>query len=134
MLNSQVIKVVIATIYNANKQILITKRGYNRPHPGKWELPGGKIATNEKPQEALSREINEELGIHIIHADFFTNLKFSYPDKKVELMVYKVNEYRGKPTCCEDQLELKWVDPEELILYEFLEANYPIIDKISKCY
>lgn len=127
------IQVAIAIIFNTNKQILITKRGYNSQHSEKWELPGGKITPLETPEQALYREIKEELGIDVIKCDFFTKLRYQYPDKGVELFIYKINEYVGIPECLENQLELKWVYAEDLTKYDLLEANYQIIDLIESC-
>lgn len=123
----QIINVAVAIIYNAAQQILLTKRGYNRPHPGKWELPGGKIARDEAPIVALCREIKEEIGLNISQANLFTQFKYEYPNKQVNLIVYKVIQYTGIAKCLEDQLELTWVLPTDLSKYDFLEANYRII-------
>lgn len=152
------IRVAVAIIYNQENKILITKRGYNSTHPGKWELPGGKIINNETPEHALYREIKEEVGLFINSYEFFTKLEYSYPDQNkdkkdisllsklepdakyannhspeqsytdVELFIYKVQDYTGYATCLESQLALEWVDPKQLSNYDILEANYQIIN------
>ena len=143
-----IIMVAVAIICNNDEsKILITQRGYLSPHPGKWEFPGGKVRANEKPEIALSREIKEELGINIIRSEPFTSLNYSYIQNKsttlqklsaanenftnVNLMVYKITAYTGNAKCLENQLSLEWVHAEDLNKYDFLEANYQLIDLIK---
>jgi 8-oxo-dGTP diphosphatase len=113
-----------------SNKILITQRGLEREHPGKWEFPGGKIKDKENPTTALRREIKEELGLIINKSRLFALIDYTYPRKNVQLLVYEVIDYQGTPKCLENQLDLKWVSAEDLSNYDFLEANYKIIKMI----
>lgn len=71
------INVVAAIIRDGNK-VFATQRGYGEYKDG-WEFPGGKIEPGETPQEALAREIKEELDSEIVVVDYFTTIEFDYP-------------------------------------------------------
>ncbi len=125
------IKVAIAIIYDNNQKILISQRGPTSQHPYKWELPGGKINLNETPEQALHREIKEEVGIDIQKCRLFTQINYTYPERQVELLVYKITKYTVIAKCLENQVGLRWVHSDELTKHEFLEGNHQLIDLIQ---
>ena len=130
-LNNNALHVVAAVIYNAeNTHILIAKRPANKHQGGKWEFPGGKVEAEESAQEALQRELYEELDISISDATAFTQVSFQYPDKSVFLDVYEVKQFSGTAIGKEGQ-KVRWVLKEELDTFDFPEANITIIKAIK---
>ena len=125
------IKVVAGLILQNNK-LLICQRPNFKDHPLKWEFPGGKIKNDETNQEALIREINEELSIKIINYEELISYNFNYKNlnKKVFIYFYLVNNFSGK-VLNNFHKELKWIEIKDIREYDFLEGDLKIIDHIS---
>ena len=125
------IKVVAGLILQNNK-LLICQRPNFKDHPLKWEFPGGKIKNDETNEEALIREINEELSINIINYEELISYNFNYKDlnKKVLIYFYLVNNFSGK-VLNNFHKELKWIEIKDIREYDFLEGDLKIIDHIS---
>ncbi len=125
------IKVVAGLILQNNK-LLICQRPNFKDHPLKWEFPGGKIKNDETNEEALIREINEELSINIINYEELISYNFNYKDlnKKVFIYFYLVNNFSGK-VLKNFHKELKWIEIKDIREYDFLEGDLKIIDHIS---
>ncbi len=125
------IKVVAGLILQNNK-LLICQRPNFKDHPLKWEFPGGKIKNDETNEEALIREINEELSINIINYEELISYNFIYKDlnKKVFIYFYLVNNFSGK-VLNNFHKELKWIEIKDIREYDFLEGDLKIIDHIS---
>ena len=124
--------VVGGLIVKKNK-ILICQRSSDNEHPLKWEFPGGKVKKNEKPQQALKRELNEEVKITIEHPIYLCDYMFEYQDlgKKVSLFFFLINEYSGEISNTVHN-QLKWIEIKQLSDYDFLEGDHEIIKKILK--
>jgi len=120
------VKVAIAVIINKNNQVLITKRGADQHQGNKWEFPGGKVEAAETAQQALARELKEELGIQLESANFLTTITHSYSTKNITLEVYKVTKWQGDPKGLEGQ-PMRWVEKIALKDYEFPTANAEIL-------
>ena len=110
MSKKPVIQVAVGMIINNQGQLLLGNRPEDKPWPGWWELPGGKIEAGESVLEALARELDEELGIHITDATLWVNYTHEYPKNLVQLSFCKVTQWEGQPTGREGQ-QLKWIDP-----------------------
>ena len=125
------IKVVAGLILQNNK-LLICQRPNFKDHPLKWEFPGGKIEKNDTNEEALIREINEELSINIINCDELISYDFNYKysNKCVFIYFYLVNNFSGK-VINNFHKELKWIEIKDIREYDFLEGDLKIIDHIS---
>ena len=125
------IKVVAGLILQNNK-LLICQRPNFKDHPLKWEFPGGKIKNDETNEEALIREINEELSINIINYEELISYNFNYKDlnKKVFIYFYLVNNFSGK-VLNNFHKELKWIEIKDIREYDFLEGDLKIIEHIS---
>ena len=125
------IKVVAGLILQNNK-LLICQRPNFKDHPLKWEFPGGKIKNDETNEEALIREINEELSINILNYEELISYNFNYKDlnKKVFIYFYLVNNFSGK-VLNNFHKELKWIEIKDIREYDFLEGDLKIIDYIS---
>lgn len=124
---TRVLEVSLAFITNSKGQILITKRAKTSDMAGYWEFPGGKIEEYETPEDALKRELFEELGITVQSAHFVTQLTHQYPHRTVSLHVYHVTEYSGFAHCCEAQEGLAWVFFGALSTYPLLEAGFRLL-------
>lgn len=124
-------KVAVAVISNDKGEYLITQRHHTRTHGGCWEFPGGKIEEDESPQQALIREIKEEINLELFSFELWDCLTHHYPDKTVELHIFKIREFAGQAQCLEDQQALSWVKPADMLHLKFPEANYEIIQRLD---
>ena len=122
---------VVAALIRANGKILITRRPDNVHLPGLWEFPGGKVEANESLQDALRREIREELGVDIVVLDEYFITEHHYSDKSVRLHFFECAIRNGVPQAI-GVAALLWVDPSELGGYSFPEADAELIASLRK--
>ena len=129
-MRSKAIKVVGALILYKNK-ILICQRKEEHDHPLKWEFPGGKTFVDESTENALTREIKEELKINIQEYKFLYDYIFEYKslNKKIHLYFYLITKFDNDIINTIHE-QLKWIEIQELSNYDFLEGDYEIIQKI----
>ena len=120
------VHVAVAVIRNATGQIFITVRPNHVHQGGLWEFPGGKVENGEIVQQALQREILEEVGIEVQQILPLIKIPYQYPDKRVLLDVWEVLSYQGQAHGREGQ-ECRWVNSEQLLQYTFPPANRPIV-------
>jgi 8-oxo-dGTP diphosphatase len=125
------IHVAVGVVINPHKEILIAERPAHKYCPGLWEFPGGKIEQNESPFAALQREFQEEIGIQIISADAWFQIKHDYPDRQVLLEIWRVTEFQGKPHGAEGQL-IRWIAASQLDQYQFPDGNVLILQKLKE--
>ncbi len=127
----ELIHVAAAAIFNAEGQVLLAFRSKKQHQGGLWEFPGGKVETGESVRDALSRELEEELGIRIDQDATrpLIQVPYHYPDKSVLLDVFKVSRFSGVPHGAEGQ-PLKWVSIADLENYDFPAANTPIVNAL----
>ncbi len=118
------ILVAAAVIYN-NKKILIARRATGKHLAGYWEFPGGKIETDETPDECLTREIREELGISIRVDHFISENLHEYPGKIILLKAYRCT-LTGGHICLVDHDDVRWIEPSALPEYRLAPADIPI--------
>lgn len=123
---SKVIHVAAAIILNPAGEILIARRATSQHQGGLWEFPGGKVEAGESVQQALARELDEELGIRVRQARPQIRIRHDYPDKSVLLDVWRVERFEGRAEGREGQ-PIRWVSPAALADYPFPEANRPIV-------
>ena len=124
-------KIVVGGLIYQNKNILICQRKEEGDHPLKWEFPGGKLKDNENNQEALKRELKEELSIEINEMFFFDEYLYEYKElsKKLKLVFYNIFQFEGEIQTKVHQ-QLKWIDISNLSDYDFLEGDFKIIKKL----
>ena len=121
--------VVIGIVKNTENHVLIALRPPHVSSPGIWEFPGGKVESNETLRQALRREFQEEVGIHITSEKAFHSLVYQTEDKELFLHSFEVLSYEGEPAGCESQ-EIRWIAINELKDYEFPKANLKIIERL----
>ncbi len=95
-----------------------------------WEFPGGKLIRGESAEDALRREITEELGIEITSCDHFYSLEHDYPGLRVAIDFFLVGKWHGTPRGREGQA-LQWLHPEEISLETLLPADVPLIELLQ---
>lgn len=121
------LQVAVGVVINASRQVLISYRKENLHQGGLWEFPGGKIEAGETAEQALSRELQEELGITVNIAHPLICISHAYPELSVRLNVYAVTSFSGYAEGREGQ-HIMWVDQDRLSQFEFPTANRPIIN------
>ena len=122
---------VAAGILERDGRVLICRRRADQPHPLKWEFPGGKIEAGESPEEALVRELREELGVESEPAEEIVRYQFAYPGKPPILLIFlKVSAWTGD---IEDRSfdTVLWESPALLGGYDFLEGDAPFILRMA---
>ena len=125
VLKIEKIKVVAGVIFNQGK-ILITKRPYNVHQGGKWEFPGGKVNLDEAEEQALKRELFEELSVDVDVANLILETNHFYENLEVNLLFYECTINSNKVTNL-SVLQHKWITLPELLDYSFPPANEKLI-------
>ena len=128
---NNLLKVVVGGLIYQNEKILICQRKEEGDHPLKWEFPGGKLKKNENNQDALKRELKEELNIEINEMIFFDEYIYEYEElsKKLKLVFFQIFQFEGEIQNKVHQ-QLKWIDISNLSDYDFLEGDFKIINKL----
>lgn len=124
----KLVLVVAAALVDADGRVLIARRPAGKALAGLWEFPGGKLEPAERPEEALIRELHEELGLSV-DAACLAPLSFAshaYPDFHLLMPLYICRKWRGIATAREGQA-LKWVRPGALRHYPMPPADAPLI-------
>ncbi len=123
---------VVAALIKRNNKILIARRKTGDKNlVGTWEFPGGKVEQLESEQEALRREISEELGVDIAVGKFIINNIYEYPKITIDLRLYMCQYISGK-FILHDHSEYKWVLVEELEDYDFAPADVLFIKYLKE--
>ncbi len=120
--------VAAAALIDPDCRVLIAQRPEGKSLAGLWEFPGGKVEVDERPEEALIRELHEELGINVEEACLapLTFASFAYPDFHLLMPLYICRRWSGFIEARENQA-LKWVAPKNLRAYPMPPADAPLI-------
>ncbi len=118
--------VVAAAILECQGKFLLTRRRLDVHQGGLWEFPGGKQEVGETLEQCLQRELQEELDIEVADIQLFYNLRHRYPEKEVELYFFTCSIVQGEPKPL-GSLGIAWVPKQELALYDFPEADLPVL-------
>jgi 8-oxo-dGTP diphosphatase len=111
--------------------VLLTRRAADAHQGGLWEFPGGKVEPDEHVEDALARELHEELGITVGRTSPLLAVRHDYGDKAVFLDIHVVWEFTGTAVGLEDQ-PLAWVQAGMLDDYELPAANVPIVVAVQR--
>ena len=122
------IEVVAAIIVN-DKKVFATQRGYGE-WKDFWEFPGGKIDAGETPEEALCREIKEELDTEIAVGELFTTIDYDYPTFHITMHCYLCTIENGSLTLLEHEAA-KWLSLEQLDSITWLPADQIVIAELQ---
>ena len=121
---------VAAAVIERDGRIYATERGYG-PFKDFWEFPGGKIEPGESPEEALHREIFEELRVRIRILEGAGDVLYDYPEFRLHMTLFLCNLESGEPTLVEHEAA-RWVTKEEMKTLSWLPADYEVLDKIGE--
>ncbi|AFU18121.1 MutT/nudix family protein (plasmid) [Bacillus thuringiensis MC28] len=124
------VSVVGAVIFNEKNELLCALRSPKMSLPNYWEFMGRKINEGEMPQEALVREIKEELGCLINVGEKIEEVDYEYENIMVHLVTYKANIKSGIPKALE-HAELKWVQSEKLLELKWALVDIPTVKLLS---
>ena len=130
-LGTEKMKQVVAALIVRENKILICQRTRHQTMPLKWEFPGGKIEPGEKPEAALGRELDEELGIQAAIGRKVAEVRHNYDNgSTVELHFFLVEDFSGE---IQNRIfkEVRWVAREEMPRYDFLEADVALVKDIA---
>jgi 8-oxo-dGTP diphosphatase len=120
------VDVMAAAITDARGRVLLARRTEGRDLAGLWEFPGGKREPGESPEQALARELQEELGIDVRIGDPLIAVAQQYPHKRLRLDVRLVTHWQGTPRGHEGQA-LAWVPRQKLVAYAMPPADRPVV-------
>jgi 8-oxo-dGTP diphosphatase len=122
---------VVAAIIEREGRILICRRTPQQSHALKWEFPGGKVEPGETPEQALERELEEELGIDGARGMEINRYPYLYPGKDpIDLIFFRVTEFQGQPV---NRIfhEMRWEPPSKLSAFDFVEGDLAFIRALS---
>ena len=124
------VHVAAAVIIRPDGQFLLASRPADKPYPGYWEFPGGKIEAGESAHQALIRELDEELGIQVTQATPWLVRQFDYAKLRVVLSFFRVTAWQGEPQPREGQT-FSWQSAHNIQVAPVLAANTPIIHALT---
>ena len=124
------LQVVAGILRDIDGRVLITERIEDGPFQGLWEFPGGKIGSGEGLEEALARELSEEIGVQVLASDHLMKLQHEYPDRHVDIDFFLVTRWQNEARGLEGQ-RLKWVSVAELADVDLLPADLPVIERLQ---
>lgn len=129
-MTSPVVQVAIAVIINQDNEALISLRPGASHQGGLWEFPGGKLEINESVEDALKRELLEELGICLLESQPLQIIQHKYKDRTVQLNIYIVSSFDGEPKGVEGQV-IQWKPIDQLNTLDFPLANRSVIHALQ---
>lgn len=125
----KVVAAVICDSFENTSKIFATARGYGE-FKGQWEFPGGKVESGETPQQALIREIQEELDVKIEVGELIDTIEYDYPTFHLSMDCFWCVVTDGEIILKEAEAA-KWLDKDELYSVDWLPADIAIIEKLQ---
>jgi 8-oxo-dGTP diphosphatase len=129
---TKVLYVAAAALIDADGRVLVTQRPAGKAHAGKWEFPGGKIEAGETPEQAVNRELREELGLEPCEQCLqpFSFTSYAYPDFHLFMPLYLCRQWDGfaRPN---DGQGIKWLFPSEIVKLDLVEADIELARELA---
>ena len=122
---------VVAALLVRDGRILIAQRPPGKKRAGQWEFPGGKTEPGESPQDALQRELREEIGAEVEIGPVLERVEHSYPDLLVEVLFFPCRLRAGAIVECREHARLEWVKADEMADYDFVEADRALLPRFA---
>ncbi|HZQ55837.1 MAG TPA: (deoxy)nucleoside triphosphate pyrophosphohydrolase [Bryobacteraceae bacterium] len=123
---------VSAGIIHRDGRVLVGQRRRDDRHPLKWEFPGGKVEHGESPQQALARELLEELQIRAKIGTELARYEHDYPTgSRVHLLFFVVTEFSGEPTARVFE-QISWADVHSLPKLDFLDGDLDFVRRLAR--
>jgi mutator protein MutT len=122
---------VVAALIRRGGEVLICRRPDRGHLAGKWEFPGGKVEAGETPPQALAREIREELGVECEVGPLVFEHTHSYAPDRVAHLLFHEAVIHGTPQM-HDHQAIRWVKPVALRLFDFVDGDGPIIERLAR--
>jgi len=122
---------VCCAIIEKDGLILLAQRGNGMDRHGKWEFPGGKLETDETPDECIVREIKEELGVEIIITGALPPIEHSYPEIALRLIPF-LCKLESNPPIPKIHSRIEWVLPVNIITYDLSDADAKVLLNYQK--
>lgn len=120
---------VVAAVIMKEGKVFATQRGYGEFKDG-WEFPGGKVEAGESPEEALRREIREELEVEVNVGDLIDTIEYDYPAFHLSMKCYACTIAGGSPHLLEHEAA-RWLSADKLDSVAWLPADITLIPKIA---
>lgn len=123
---------VVAAIIKHDNKILCVQRGPSKYDyvSEKWEFPGGKIEDDETPEEAIKREIFEELSLSIVDPEFYTSVTHKYPDFIIKLDFFDCS-VASRDLKLTEHIDFDWLEPSEMKSLDWAAADIPAVEKLA---
>ena len=127
----KVIWVVAGALVDESNQVLVTTRPEGKDMTGLWEFPGGKVKENEKPEQALCRELQEELEVVISESEMSPVgfVSHAYENFHVVILLFLCRKWQGVPNPTEGQ-KMKWLKMADMNASEMPPADVPLIENL----
>jgi 8-oxo-dGTP diphosphatase len=129
----RLVVVAAALLLDGSGRVLLAQRPEGKSLAGLWEFPGGKLEPNERAEDALARELHEELGIRVEPQDMapLTFASHSYDSFHILMPLWAIKKWQGEPSGVEGQ-HLEWVSVEDLRAFPMPEADVPLVSYIER--
>ena len=132
MIMTKTIEVVAAVIFREGKVLCVQRPKHTKEYKSlKWEFPGGKVEVGESREEALVREIREELSVDIEVSEFLMTVEHTYPDFHLSMHVFKCVLDQGEITLNE-HVAFKWLSIDELDQLDWAAADVPVVKSLMQ--
>ncbi|MGP8245994.1 MAG: 8-oxo-dGTP diphosphatase MutT [Bryobacteraceae bacterium] len=123
---------VVAGVLERDGRILIGQRRAGQSHALEWEFPGGKVEPGETPEQALARELEEELGIRSGAGEEILRYEYSYPDRPPIILIFlRVRSWEGEPQHL-NYSEMRWERLERLREYSFVAGDERFLREVCR--
>lgn len=134
-MNKQVIEVAAGVIFDRDQHLLACERPVGKALAGKWEFPGGKLEPGETAEQALRRELYEELALEVTVLDEMYRLTVETPDNKTLILHFlrALLKNESVPKSCENQ-RFCWVEKSELTQIDWLETDKEFVEYLAAAY